>query len=76
MDQIDGQQFKKILGYVKSGVDSGATLVTGGDRLGDRGFYIQPTVFADVQVRNVCQMHRIYRQLADKTVCPRLVVVG
>ncbi|XP_037449929.1 aldehyde dehydrogenase family 2 member B7, mitochondrial-like [Triticum dicoccoides] len=47
--QIDGQQFKKILGYVKSGVDSGATLVTGGDRVGSRGFYIQPTVFADVE---------------------------
>jgi aldehyde dehydrogenase (NAD+) len=31
-------------------VDSGATLVTGGDRLGDRGYYVQPTVFADVQV--------------------------
>lgn len=47
--QIDVQQFKKILGYVKSGVDGGATLVTGGDRVGSRGFYIQPTVFADVQ---------------------------
>uniref|UniRef100_A0ACD5ZE42 Uncharacterized protein n=2 Tax=Avena sativa TaxID=4498 RepID=A0ACD5ZE42_AVESA len=47
--QIDGQQFKKILGYVKSGVDGGATLVTGGDRVGSRGFYIQPTVFADLQ---------------------------
>ncbi|KAM0910738.1 hypothetical protein ACQ4PT_013969 [Festuca glaucescens] len=47
--QIDGQQLKKILGYVKSGVDGGATLVTGGDRVGSRGFYIQPTVFADVQ---------------------------
>ncbi|EEC73936.1 hypothetical protein OsI_08800 [Oryza sativa Indica Group] len=47
--QIDGEQFKKILQYVKSGVDSGATLVAGGDRAGSRGFYIQPTVFADVE---------------------------
>lgn len=58
LDQIDGQQFKKILGYVKSGVDSGATLVTGGDRVGSSGFYIQPTVFADVEVTNVFQMCR------------------
>lgn len=50
MNQIDGEQFKKILQYVKSGVDSGATLVAGGDRAGSRGFYIQPTVFADVEV--------------------------
>uniref|UniRef100_A0A452XGJ9 Aldehyde dehydrogenase domain-containing protein n=1 Tax=Aegilops tauschii subsp. strangulata TaxID=200361 RepID=A0A452XGJ9_AEGTS len=55
--QIDGQQFKKILGYVKSGVDSGATLVTGGERVGSRGFYIQPTVFADVEVTNFFQMY-------------------
>jgi len=39
------------LRYVQSGVDSGATLVTGGDRVGSRGFYIQPTVFADAKVR-------------------------
>eukprot|EP00494_Astrolonche_serrata_P023931 UN24189 len=47
--QIDDEQFKKILRYIKSGVDSGATLVTGGDKLGDKGYYIQPTIFSDVQ---------------------------
>nr|AHM26657.1 aldehyde dehydrogenase 2-2 [Zea mays subsp. mays] len=47
--QIDGEQFNKILRYVQSGVDSGATLVAGGDRVGDRGFYIQPMVFADAK---------------------------
>ncbi|RCV08197.1 hypothetical protein SETIT_1G307000v2 [Setaria italica] len=47
--QIDEEQFKKILRYVQSGVDSGATLVAGGDRAGSRGFYIQPTVFADAK---------------------------
>ncbi|CAN6239551.1 unnamed protein product [Urochloa humidicola] len=47
--QIDEEQFKKILGYVRSGVHSGATLVAGGDRAGNRGFYIQPTVFADAK---------------------------
>lgn len=40
--------------YIRSGVDSGATLVTGGDRLGDKGFYIQPTIFSDVQVSFDC----------------------
>ncbi|KAL6838603.1 hypothetical protein ACP4OV_031560 [Aristida adscensionis] len=47
--QIDDEQFNKILRYIRSGVDSGATLVTGGDKLGDKGFYIQPTIFSDVQ---------------------------
>ncbi|CAN6214286.1 unnamed protein product [Urochloa humidicola] len=47
--QIDDEQFNKILRYIRSGVDNGATLVTGGDRLGDKGYYIQPTIFSDVQ---------------------------
>ena len=28
--------------------------MTGGDRLGDKGFYIQPTIFSDVQVSFDC----------------------
>ncbi|KAL5199297.1 hypothetical protein ABZP36_020500 [Zizania latifolia] len=47
--QIDEEQFKKILRYIRYGVDGGASLVTGGDRLGDKGYYIQPTIFSDVQ---------------------------
>ncbi|KAL2349392.1 hypothetical protein Fmac_003392 [Flemingia macrophylla] len=47
--QIDSEQFEKILKYIRSGVESGATLETGGDRFGNSGFYIQPTVFSDVK---------------------------
>uniref|UniRef100_A0ACD5XXL7 Uncharacterized protein n=1 Tax=Avena sativa TaxID=4498 RepID=A0ACD5XXL7_AVESA len=47
--QIDDEQFNKILGYIKSGVESQANLVTGGARLGDKGYYIKPTIFSDVQ---------------------------
>ncbi|PKA63101.1 Aldehyde dehydrogenase family 2 member B7, mitochondrial [Apostasia shenzhenica] len=47
--QIDEDQFNKILHFIKSGVHSGATLVSGGERLGDRGYFVKPTVFADVQ---------------------------
>lgn len=47
--QIDQDQFNKILGYIKSGVESGANLETGGDRLGGKGYYIKPTVFSGVQ---------------------------
>ncbi|CAH2033740.1 unnamed protein product [Thlaspi arvense] len=47
--QVDSEQFKKILKYIKYGVESGATLQAGGDRLGSKGYYIQPTVFSDVK---------------------------
>jgi aldehyde dehydrogenase (NAD+) len=47
--QIDSKQFEKILKYIRSGVETGAKLETGGERLGSKGFYIQPTVFSNVQ---------------------------
>ena len=50
MYQIDGEQFNKILRYIRLGIDSGATLTAGGERAGSKGFYIQPTIFSDVKV--------------------------
>ncbi|KAG0473450.1 hypothetical protein HPP92_015307 [Vanilla planifolia] len=47
--QIDEEQFNKILHFIKSGVDGGATLVSGGERYGDRGYFIKPTIFSDVK---------------------------
>jgi aldehyde dehydrogenase (NAD+) len=47
--QVDQTQFDKVMGYIESGRDEGAKLVCGGGRVGDRGYFIQPTVFADVQ---------------------------
>jgi aldehyde dehydrogenase (NAD+) len=51
--QISGRQMDKILDYVESGKQEGARLLTGGERdtEGDKakGFFVKPTVFADVQ---------------------------
>jgi aldehyde dehydrogenase (NAD+) len=47
--QVDQAQFDKIMGFIDSGREQGAKLVCGGDRVGDRGYFIEPTVFADVQ---------------------------
>jgi aldehyde dehydrogenase (NAD+) len=46
--QVDKEQHEKILGYIKSGQEEGAKLLCGGSSVGDKGFFIQPTVFADV----------------------------
>ncbi|RLN91177.1 hypothetical protein BBJ28_00004754 [Nothophytophthora sp. Chile5] len=46
--QIDGAQFNKILGFVESGKKEGARLLCGGKRWGSKGWFIEPTVFADV----------------------------
>jgi aldehyde dehydrogenase (NAD+) len=46
--QVDQTQFDKVMSYIESGRTEGAKLVCGGDRVGDRGYFVQPTVFADV----------------------------
>lgn len=43
--QVDGEQMTKILGYIAAGQKEGAKLATGGKRIGDKGFYIEPTIF-------------------------------
>ncbi|KAM1061869.1 hypothetical protein ACFX14_026180 [Malus domestica] len=47
--QVDKQQFDKVLTYIEHGKREGATLLTGGKPLGDKGYYIEPTVFTDVK---------------------------
>jgi acyl-CoA reductase-like NAD-dependent aldehyde dehydrogenase len=48
---VSAAQWEKVQGYIQTGIDEGATLVTGGtgkpDGL-DAGYYVKPTVFADV----------------------------
>lgn len=46
--QVDEDQFHKILSLIDAGKKEGAKLLAGGQRYGDRGYFIQPTVFADV----------------------------
>jgi aldehyde dehydrogenase (NAD+) len=46
--QVDEAQFLRVMSYIESGRTEGATLAYGGLRVGDRGYFIQPTVFADV----------------------------
>ncbi len=46
--QVSELQFDRIMGYIQSGKEQGATVVTGGERHGDKGYFIQPTIFADV----------------------------
>jgi aldehyde dehydrogenase (NAD+) len=47
--QVDKAQFDKIMGYIEAGKREGATCATGGKRVGDRGFFIEPTVFTNVK---------------------------
>src|ERR1700716_71097 len=46
---ISEKQMKVILDYVAIGRNEGALLTTGGERVGDRGYFISPAVFANVK---------------------------
>lgn len=46
--QTSQMQMEKILKYVQIGTDEGARVVSGGERKGERGYFIKPTIFADV----------------------------
>jgi acyl-CoA reductase-like NAD-dependent aldehyde dehydrogenase len=42
------QQFEKIRAYVEIGKQEGATLLTGGERVGGKGYFIAPALFTNV----------------------------
>lgn len=44
---VDEVQFKRITGFIERGLTQG-NLLTGGQRVGHKGFYVQPTVFEGV----------------------------
>lgn len=48
---VNKRQWDQIQGYIQKGIDEGARLVAGGPGLPDgfnRGFFVKPTIFADV----------------------------
>ncbi|MFQ5805009.1 MAG: aldehyde dehydrogenase family protein [Phycisphaerae bacterium] len=47
--QVDRTQYDKVMGYIEAGKNEGANLLCGGNRVGQRGYFIEPTVFDDVQ---------------------------
>lgn len=46
---INKQQFETVMHYIELGLSEGARLVAGGNRIGEVGYFVEPTVFADVQ---------------------------
>lgn len=55
--QISHEQMDKILDLIESGKRNGAKLETGGVRHGDKGFFVQPTIFSSVR-----DNHKIARE--------------
>ncbi|KXN88375.1 Aldehyde dehydrogenase [Leucoagaricus sp. SymC.cos] len=45
--QVSQIQFDRIMSYIDSGKAEGATVHTGGDRFGNEGYFISPTIFTN-----------------------------
>ena len=46
---ISQKQMTRVLDYFGVGKEEGAQAITGGERYGDRGYFVQPTIFAGVR---------------------------
>lgn len=46
---VSAGQMKTVLKYIDIGRSEGASAVIGGNRIGQKGYYIEPTIFANVQ---------------------------
>ena len=59
---ISERQRERVEGYIKKGVEEGARIVTGGGRPEglDSGWFVQPTVFADVDNSMVIAQEEIF----------------
>jgi len=68
--QISRRQQERVLDYIEQGRAEGATVVTGGGRPDhlDRGWYVEPTLFADVDNAMTIAQEEIFG--------PVLVIIG
>ncbi len=60
---VNKRQWDQIQGYIQTGLDEGARLVAGGPGLPDgfnRGYYVRPTVFADVSPGMTIEKEEIF----------------
>jgi len=61
---VSGAQLERVLGYVERGRSEGAELLTGGARAhyegGERGFWVEPTVFDGVQPEHGIAQEEIF----------------
>jgi phenylacetaldehyde dehydrogenase len=46
---VSQEQLERVCGYLDSGKSEGARAVTGGARIGDRGYFVAPTVMVDTK---------------------------
>ena len=62
---VSKRQMERVLGYVDGARSEGATVLTGGARVGEAGCFVQPTVIVDVTP----QMRAVREEIFGPVVC-------
>jgi acyl-CoA reductase-like NAD-dependent aldehyde dehydrogenase len=60
---VSEAQYKRVIGYIKKGIDEGAKLVTGGVERPkglDEGYFVAPTVFSSVKPDSTIAQEEIF----------------
>lgn len=57
---INKHSEENILNYIKKGVDEGGRIVFGGEKINDNGYFIQPTIIADVKPNDTISQEEIF----------------
>ncbi|WP_029921875.1 aldehyde dehydrogenase family protein [Nevskia soli] len=60
-------QFDRVSGFLKSGADDGAKALTGGKRIGDRGYFLEPTVLVDTTEKMSVYQDEIFGPVVTAT---------
>jgi len=57
---VSREQFDRVTGYIKSGMDEGARVSYGGDRVGERGYFVRPTVLTETTPQMKVEREEIF----------------
>lgn len=62
---VSEEQMNRVLGYIDKGKAEGATLLAGGNRVGDTGYFVTPTVFDNVANQMTIAQEEIFGPVAS-----------
>jgi phenylacetaldehyde dehydrogenase len=57
---VSREQFDRVTGYIRSGLDDGAQVAVGGERVGDRGYFVQPTILTGTSPQMKVESEEIF----------------
>jgi len=64
---VSDEQHERVLSFIESGRKEGASVVCGGEALGDRGWFVSPTIMVDVKPEMRCVREEIFGPVLTAT---------